>query len=202
MKTEKRCARHDDGVGKILPASAFYVVTNRQGKPALAGYCKECCKLVATDYHRANPEQANAAIRKWRRKHPEKAKKRYDSQKRWLEADRNSHPDKWVGVYRKHGWKKRYGITPEWYRDKLEEQGGTCAFCPATITSCGRLLGIDHCHTTEQIRGLLCDRCNNCLERLESVVGWAERALAYLAHYRELPNKIYTPFHPAVLDSA
>lgn len=189
MKTEKRCARHNSGAGAVLPASSFYVVKNRLGKPTLGGYCKECCKEAATDYHRANPAQANAAIRKWRRKNPEKASFRYPSQKAWVQKSRDSDPAKWGLRYWKHDLKKKYLVTPDWYFAKLAEQGGHCALCNKTETLCGRRLNVDHDHNHEgegegvKVRGILCERCNSCIERLESIAGWADKATAYLAFY-------------------
>lgn len=38
-------------------------------------------------------------------------------------------------------------------------QGGVCAVCGDPRTK-GKRLCIDHDHTTGEVRGLLCDRCN------------------------------------------
>lgn len=192
MNPEKICPKHNDGAGALLPASDFYVITNRQGKPALAGYCKECSKNIAKSYHKQHPEKARAAVIASLARHPETASKKYPSQLNWAREDKKANPEKWISKHRKHGWKKNFGITPEWYHAKLAEQGGHCALCPNTVSSTGRWLGVDHCHVTEQLRGILCDRCNSCLERME-MDGWHERALAYLAFYRDHPEKIYTP---------
>ena len=53
---------------------------------------------------------------------------------------------------------KFYGITVEVYNQILESQGGVCAICEATPGR--RRLNVDHCHSTNIIRGLLCDSCN------------------------------------------
>ena len=43
--------------------------------------------------------------------------------------------------------------------DKLYlEQGGVCAIC--CKDNSGKRLCIDHCHSTGNVRGLLCNRCN------------------------------------------
>lgn len=190
MKTEKRCARHNDGAGAILPASSFYVITNRQGNPALGGYCKECCKQAATDYRQANPEQANRAIRKWRRKNPEAAAFRYPSQVAWTANDKIANPAKWTGRYRKHQLKRYYGLTMEEYAALLALQNGRCGICSKSESK-GRSFHIDHDHASGQLRGILCDRCNNCLERIETHVDWHNWAISYLVHHRENPSKRY-----------
>lgn len=51
----------------------------------------------------------------------------------------------------------------------LEGQGGGCAICGATEAGAGKSFHVDHCHETNKIRGLLCNRCNTHL-------GWYERA--------------------------
>lgn len=59
---------------------------------------------------------------------------------------------------------RRQGMTQEQYDSKLAEQDGLCAICrlPHGRSLCGRSkdLAIDHDHTTDQLRGLLCDDCN------------------------------------------
>ena len=53
-----------------------------------------------------------------------------------------------------------YGLSNEEYQLLFEAQGGACAICKETRRS---NLAVDHCHKTEAIRGLLCQRCNGQL---------------------------------------
>lgn len=57
---------------------------------------------------------------------------------------------------------KRYGVTREQYTQMLLGQGGGCAICEGTGPGkrSGHLLGVDHCHGTNRVRGLLCGNCN------------------------------------------
>jgi hypothetical protein len=76
-----------------------------------------------------------------------------------------------------------FDVTPEWYEQKLAEQGGGCAICGLTPDQQKRNMPVDHSHTSNAVRGVLCHRCNTSLERIELIPGWAEKALAYLKSY-------------------
>lgn len=78
----------------------------------------------------------------------------------------------------------RYGVTKEWWEETYEKQGGVCAICKkAQIgTATGNRLHVDHCHTTGQVRGLLCAGCNTHLGILEKK-DWRALAEAYLEEY-------------------
>lgn len=52
--------------------------------------------------------------------------------------------------------KRRYGITPEAYDGLYASQNGKCAVCGVPRAT----LDVDHDHSTGEIRGLLCHRCN------------------------------------------
>jgi hypothetical protein len=60
--------------------------------------------------------------------------------------------------------KTTFGIEPQEYDRMFEEQDGVCAICKKeeTATRLGTVIRmpVDHCHTTGQVRGLLCDKCN------------------------------------------
>ena len=71
----------------------------------------------------------------------------------------------------------RYGVTKAQYEEILGRQGGVCAICKEPPT---KLLGVDHCHDSMQVRGLLCDNCNSGIGRLGDNAGRVRRALAYL----------------------
>ncbi|MCX4685457.1 endonuclease VII domain-containing protein [Kitasatospora purpeofusca] len=53
-----------------------------------------------------------------------------------------------------------YGLSAEDYQALFEAQDGRCAICLETRRT---NLAVDHCHKTEAIRGLLCQRCNGQL---------------------------------------
>lgn len=78
--------------------------------------------------------------------------------------------------------KRTYGINLTEYDSMYTKQNGLCAICknPESIKTGRRSinrLAIDHCHTTGKIRGLLCQRCNTGLGRLEKYI---DRAKQYL----------------------
>lgn len=79
--------------------------------------------------------------------------------------------------------KKRYGITQSDYQLMLLDQSGVCAICGTpdsgrvdTIHFC-----IDHSHTSNKVRGLLCQRCNVVLGKIEDSEEWLKSALLYLS---------------------
>jgi len=59
---------------------------------------------------------------------------------------------------------ERYGITPSDWQTLFEAQGECCAICKSKDAKGNHgTFHIDHCHTTGNIRGLLCDTCNRGL---------------------------------------
>ncbi len=65
-------------------------------------------------------------------------------------------------------WLKwRYGITPEQWQALHDEQGGLCGICRGPQQG-KRRLGLDHNHETGLVRGLLCDRCNLMVGKVET----------------------------------
>lgn len=56
---------------------------------------------------------------------------------------------------------KRYGLSMEQYEKMEQEQNRGCAICGQRDE--GRRLVVDHCHTTQQVRGLLCNHCNTAI---------------------------------------
>ncbi len=78
--------------------------------------------------------------------------------------------------------KRQYNISLTEYNSIFSKQQGLCAICGTpeiakTKKGVIRRLAVDHCHETNQIRGLLCMKCNTNL-------GWFEenkkKVLEYL----------------------
>lgn len=60
-------------------------------------------------------------------------------------------------------WLKKYDMTVAEYDAMLAAQGGGCAICGSTDPkgrAGSRYFHVDHCHSTGQVRGLLCAPCN------------------------------------------
>ncbi len=104
--------------------------------PWAKGYdytCKVCLSIRQRIWRQANKGAINARNLKYRRKHPHKI----------------------LGMRLKH----RYGITYEQYKEMYDRQKGRCLICKEH----GERLAVDHCHKTNQIRGLLCRPCNSAI---------------------------------------
>lgn len=93
--------------------------------------------------------------------------------------------------------RRLYGITLDDYEAMLDRQGGHCATCPST-----ERLGVDHCHESGVVRGLLCNRCNLVLGMvgddpvvLEAMVGYllAAQLLTGTSVRRKVPSDQPTP---------
>lgn len=76
---------------------------------------------------------------------------------------------------------KIYGISVETYQKMWFDQEGRCAICKEPETT--QILSIDHCHKTNKVRGLLCQRCNLGLgnfrdgqENLRAAITYLENA--------------------------
>lgn len=94
-------------------------------------------------------------------------KKRYDNNAEFARARQRGYNAHNPQTIRKINLKKKYGITLEQYNAMFIFQGGVCLICgyPETVSRNGKIknLAIDHNHATGEIRGLLCQKCNQAL---------------------------------------
>lgn len=92
-------------------------------------------------------------------------------------------------IDRKSWLHKGYGLTLDDYQRMWDAQGGLCAIChrPETLiqspTGVASLLGVDHDHTTGEIRGLLCSACNRGIGLFDESVNSLRAAVDYLESY-------------------
>jgi hypothetical protein len=78
---------------------------------------------------------------------------------------------------------KTYGITSEQFYQMETVQEGRCACCGLRpVNGRGRYskLVIDHCHTTGQVRALLCTNCNVGLGHFRDSIEALQQAIEYL----------------------
>lgn len=76
---------------------------------------------------------------------------------------------------------KNYRMTTDEYDELLKRQNGLCLICGIDKKT-KMSLAVDHCHTTGEIRGLLCCWCNRAL-------GWFELRRSRIEQY--LTGQLY-----------
>lgn len=81
--------------------------------------------------------------------------------------------------------KRRYGITFEQAEQMLQSQEGKCKICQAQIGFFTKTYNnracVDHCHTTNKVRGILCHYCNTGIGYLKDSPTVLQRCIVYLS---------------------
>lgn len=85
--------------------------------------------------------------------------------------------------------KRKFGLTPEAYQELLASVDHKCQICGADEGASKRnrkwtALSIDHVHESDEIRGVLCDRCNPGIGMFKDDPELLEAAAAYLRAFQ------------------
>ncbi len=77
---------------------------------------------------------------------------------------------------------KRYNITSKEYDTMLEEQNHKCKICLVSFLHDKHSTKpfIDHCHTTNKVRGILCLYCNSGLGHFKDNIETLTKTINYL----------------------
>ena len=75
----------------------------------------------------------------------------------------------------------RYGLTVEEMNGLLNVDN--CQICERKFKEAGRKV-IDHCHSTNKVRGILCDPCNTTLGHLEKTPEIMGNFISYMIEYK------------------
>jgi hypothetical protein len=127
---------------------------NQRAKDKHSYRCKKCCSRYSCE--------------KWREKHPTPFKSIYNSKFNSPEYIREKNLKAW------------YGITILEYNEMHDKQLGCCAICGRHQNTLKKPLFVDHCHTTDKIRGLLCQFCNTMLGHAKDNKETLQKAIDYL----------------------
>jgi hypothetical protein len=126
-------------------------------------YRKKQCEIFRS-YWAANKDEINARRRERLRTDPEyreKGQQRYRA--------------------------RQYGLSRDDYDALLARQGGVCAICRKKPERPKRRLCIDHCHFTNEVRSLLCNKCNVGLGMFDDDPDRLRAAADYLERSRRAP---------------
>jgi len=82
--------------------------------------------------------------------------------------------------------KRKYAMTADVYWNLFDQQKGKCAICGVHEKTLGnrsdrpKVLAVDHCHESGEIRGLLCGKCNMGIGLLGDTLQDLINAVRYL----------------------
>lgn len=152
--------------------SAYLIEWRKNNPDRVAAYrakTKEERKTKPAKTHiYKDPEQRKAYVKEWQTANKERVKA---LRRKWKKNNRQKLR---AGVY---------GLSLEQHDKMLRDQEGVCAICHQE--SRRGMLEIDHCHSSELVRGLLCGSCNRGLglfhddpKLLVSAAEYLHRALA------------------------
>ena len=140
------------------PETEFYVHKGRGSQ----SWCKECCKTAAREDRKNNRVRRDETNRLWKLNNPEK-----------------------YAIVKKRQGLRKYGLTIEAYTAMLQVQFYKCAACGDKFEMQHGMQGacVDHDHDTNEVRELLCGRCNLICVRSRDEVGRLEKIIAYLKRH-------------------
>jgi hypothetical protein len=119
-------------------------------------------------------EKVCAAARKQRRLRRGKNAQKLESDPEFREKERKDRAEKRLRL--------KYGLAKGDYERMLLRQHGVCAICEQKPRA---RLCVDHCHSTRQVRGLLCRKCNLGLGHFHDDPRLLRKAAAYLEDRRK-----------------
>ena len=132
----------------------------RKDKSAYDGLtqkCKPCFKLYQKEWYENNKDAQKANAKKYRKKNP-------------------------LSHFKSH-IKREYGITLDDYNAMFSNQHGSCAICNTHQKDLEKRLSVDHCHTSGNVRGLLCNRCNTSIGLFDEDTSILKSAINYIDRF-------------------
>ena len=120
--------------------------------------CKDCAKTRRKGYYRVNRDKEIARSTKYKANNRDKVKNTI--------------------------LLRKYGITLEEYLCILKQQNFCCAICKNHEDSFEDRLVVDHDHSTNRVRALLCHGCNLALGSIKENVATAQNLVEFLIKYK------------------
>jgi hypothetical protein len=146
-----------------MPVSAF--AKDKYKADGLRSSCKACYSVYDKKRYWSDPIKARARTKEYR------------------SLLKETNPKKLRLSTRNTQLKKNYGITHDDYLVMLEAQDHGCACCGRKDSEESKnVLNIDHNHSTGNVRGLLCVRCNTTIGLMDES---EDRLLAIINYLRK-----------------
>lgn len=151
-------------------------------KCGLYSRCKKCCY----DDDQKRKDKTTKYKKKYQTLNPQKSAEYYKNNKEVIlkkMREKNSTPEGKLKT-KNNNLKKFYNITLEQYNQMLALQNDKCAICKIHKSLAGKKgLFVDHNHENNQIRGLLCSKCNFLIGLSQEDTKILSEAIQYLENF-------------------
>ena len=78
-----------------------------------------------------------------------------------------------------------FGMSIDEYKDMLKKQNNRCAICGINFDDAYRGACVDHDHSSNKVRALLCQRCNHGIGFFTEDISKLQSAIDYLVKFGE-----------------
>ena len=138
--------------------------------------CTQCEEIKPkADFHK-NKAQPSGLSRRCASCKNETQKEYYQANKEKFKEYNEANKEK----KKESHLRNTFGITMDEYDLNLELQDNACKICKVDASEFTKKLAVDHCHTTGEVRGLLCVSCNQGLGHFRDNIEFLEEAIGYL----------------------
>ena len=164
----------------------LYQENNKEKRSAKAKEWRKKNKEAIKQYYENNKEQINTKSKEWYENNKEKVaaqQKEYNEKnKEKIAAQQKEYREVNKVLIADMHRMARYGITPDSFKRMLKEQNNKCKICLVEFDELipNQKINVDHCHTTNQVRGLLCSLCNRGLGHFKDNTKTLTKAINYL----------------------
>ena len=148
-------------------------------------WTKEQHAIYKKEWNMKNKEKISAYNKAYREKNLENftayMKEYREKNKEQIAAYAKEYNEKnkeQLALYKKEWNIKKYGLSLEDYNNMLDKQNHNCEICSVSFLDNKHF--IDHCHTTNKVRGLLCLNCNTGLGHFKDNTERLTQAINYL----------------------
>jgi hypothetical protein len=154
--------------GVVQPLSEFHrAAANRDGHRS---ECKTCTRALRRTNYLNNRDRYIQRTQEWVAANPDRVAE--------YRAEYRNRPER-KRAMRDLYYRRTYGLSADEVDVMLDAQGGGCAICGVLPDTLGKL-HLDHDHMTGDIRGLLCQSCNQAIGHLRDDPALLRRAADYL----------------------
>lgn len=160
-----------------MPTEIGNAACHPERKIQARGLCRACYDKWLKENNPSYKIRQRGINADWCEKNPDKVKLYRERRKAKVRND-PLEQERVKLQKRKYALKQRFGITLDDYNALFKEQNGQCAICKRKPTARG--LHLDHCHSTNKVRGFLCHQCNWYLGTLECDPANLMRLISYL----------------------